>query len=130
MTDATPSIFRTDVLEGKVALITGGGTGIGYGISSCLAAAGADVIISSRKPEHLAPAEESLREHGGRVKAIEGDVRDPESVGRLMQQAVREFDRIDISTRRRRHSAPMAGRRSSRPISTARFTVPRPYIPS
>ena len=98
MTDATPSIFRADLLEGKVALVTGGGTGIGYGISSCLAAAGADVIISSRKPEHLAPAEESLREHGGRgrVKAIEGNVRDPESVGRLMEQAVQEFDRIDI----------------------------------
>ena len=95
MTDAL-SVFRPDLLRGKVAVVTGGGTGIGYGISSCLAAAGADVVITSRKPEHLAPAEESLGTYGGRVKAIEANVRDPESVGRLMEQAVGAFGRIDI----------------------------------
>ncbi len=94
--DTPPSVFRPGLLAGKVAVVTGGGTGIGFGISTCLAQAGADLIITSRKPEHLAPAEESLREHGGRVKAIEANVRDPESVGRMMQQARDEFGRIDI----------------------------------
>jgi NAD(P)-dependent dehydrogenase (short-subunit alcohol dehydrogenase family) len=41
-------VFRPDVLAGRVALVTGGGTGIGLGIASCLAAAGATVAIASR----------------------------------------------------------------------------------
>ncbi len=51
---AATRIFPPDLLAGKVALITGGGTGIGLGIASCLARAGATVAIASRKPEHLA----------------------------------------------------------------------------
>jgi len=54
-------IFAPDLLRGQVALVTGGGTGIGLGIASCLAASGAAVVLASRKPEHLEPAAESLR---------------------------------------------------------------------
>ena len=57
----TAGVFRPDLLAGKVALVTGGGTGIGFGIASCLAAAGADVAIASRKADHLEPAAEKLR---------------------------------------------------------------------
>ena len=96
MSSGTSSIFHQDLLEGKVALVTGGATGIGYGIAACLARVGANVIITSRKAEHLTPAEESLQEHGGRVRAIVGNVRDPESVARLMEQATQEFGRVDI----------------------------------
>ncbi len=46
-------IFRSDLLSGKVALITGGGTGIGLGLARQLAGCGADVAIASRKPEDL-----------------------------------------------------------------------------
>ena len=42
------AVFRSDMLAGRVALVTGGGTGIGLGIASCLAAAGATVAIASR----------------------------------------------------------------------------------
>ena len=45
-------VFRPDLLAGQVAVVTGGGTGIGLGIASSLAAAGAHVAIASRKPEH------------------------------------------------------------------------------
>ena len=72
--------FRPDLLAGQVALVTGGGTGIGLGIASCLAAAGATVAIASRKPEHLEPAAAELRGRGARVSTVETNVREPEAV--------------------------------------------------
>jgi peroxisomal 2,4-dienoyl-CoA reductase len=79
-----------------VALVTGGGTGIGLGIASSLASAGADVAIASRKPEHLLPAAERLRSHGSRVSAVEANVREPESVSRMVKEVAREHGRLDI----------------------------------
>ena len=90
------AVFATDLLAGKVALVTGGGTGIGLGISRCLARAGASVAIASRKPEHLEPALADLRQHGGRTLAIEANVREPESVGRMLERVTGELGRLDI----------------------------------
>ncbi len=90
------SVFRPDVLTGRVALVTGGGTGIGLGITSALAAAGADVAIASRKPEHLEPAAEKLRASGAKVSAVEVNVREPESVARMIDRVSREHGRLDI----------------------------------
>jgi 2,4-dienoyl-CoA reductase [(3E)-enoyl-CoA-producing], peroxisomal len=89
-------VFRPDLLQGRVALITGGGTGIGFGIASSLAGAGAEVAIASRKPEHLTPAAEQLRARGARVSAVEVNVREPESVARMVEQVGNEHGRIDI----------------------------------
>ena len=55
------AVFAPDLLAGRVALVTGGGTGIGLGIATCLAAAGATVAIASRNPEHLESALAQLR---------------------------------------------------------------------
>ena len=63
-------VFAPGLLAGKVALVTGGGTGIGFGIASCLAQAGAAVAIASRKPEHLDPAVAELRGLGPRALAV------------------------------------------------------------
>jgi peroxisomal 2,4-dienoyl-CoA reductase len=93
---ASPTVFRDDVLAGRVALVTGGGTGIGFGIAITLAAAGAEVAIASRKPEHLAPAAERLRSRGRRVSAVEVNVREPESVSRMMERVVQQHGRLDI----------------------------------
>jgi peroxisomal 2,4-dienoyl-CoA reductase len=90
------SVFRPDLLVGKVAVITGGGTGIGLGVAGSLAAAGAHVAICSRKPEHLAPATEQLRAKGARVSAVEVNVREPESVARMVDRVAQENGRIDI----------------------------------
>jgi 3-oxoacyl-[acyl-carrier protein] reductase len=79
-----------------VALVTGGGTGIGLGIASSLAAAGADVAIASRKPEHLGPAADQLRAAGVKVSAVEANVREPESVARMVDQVARAHGRLDI----------------------------------
>jgi peroxisomal 2,4-dienoyl-CoA reductase len=89
-------VFRPDILTGRVALVTGGGTGIGLGIASALAAAGADVAIASRKHEHLEPAAEGLRASGAKVSAVEVNVREPESVARMMDRVSREHGRLDI----------------------------------
>jgi peroxisomal 2,4-dienoyl-CoA reductase len=91
-----PSVFRSDLLAGRVALVTGGGTGIGLGIAGCLARAGAAVAIASRKPEHLATGAERLRAAGARVSTVEANVREPDSVSRMVDQVVREHDRLDI----------------------------------
>ena len=56
MTDALASVFRPDLLRGQVALITGGGTGIGFGVAQLLSELGAHVVLASRKPEHLEQA--------------------------------------------------------------------------
>jgi 2,4-dienoyl-CoA reductase [(3E)-enoyl-CoA-producing], peroxisomal len=89
-------VFRPDLLRDQVALITGGGTGIGLGIATSLAAAGAQVVIASRKPEHLAPAAEQLRAGGTRVSAVEVNVREPNSVARMVDHVRDEHGRIDI----------------------------------
>jgi 2,4-dienoyl-CoA reductase [(3E)-enoyl-CoA-producing], peroxisomal len=89
-------IFRPDLLAGQVALVTGGGTGIGLGIAASLVAAGAQVAIASRKPEHLEPAARQLGAGGAKVTAVEVNVREPESVSRMVERVVQEHGRLDI----------------------------------
>jgi 2,4-dienoyl-CoA reductase [(3E)-enoyl-CoA-producing], peroxisomal len=96
VTEADAGIFRPDLLSGRVALVTGGGTGIGLGIAECLAAAGATVAIASRKPEHLEPAAAQLRAHGARVSTVETNVREPEAVTRMVGRVTSEHGRLDI----------------------------------
>jgi peroxisomal 2,4-dienoyl-CoA reductase len=90
------TVFRPDLLIGKVALVTGGGTGIGLGIATCLATSGAEVAIASRKPEHLEPAAEQLRATGAKVSAVEVNVREPDSVARMVERVSQQHGRIDI----------------------------------
>src|SRR5262249_17805104 len=90
------SIFRPDMLAGRVALVPGGGTGIGLGIASCLAGAGAAVAIASRKPEHLESAAAQLRAQGARVSAVETNVREREAVTRMVERVITDYGRIDI----------------------------------
>jgi peroxisomal 2,4-dienoyl-CoA reductase len=90
------SVFRPDLLAGRVALVTGGGTGIGLGIAESLVAAGAEVAIASRKPEHLEPAAERLRAGGAKVSAVEVNVREPESVSRMVDRVAQQHGRLDL----------------------------------
>jgi 2,4-dienoyl-CoA reductase [(3E)-enoyl-CoA-producing], peroxisomal len=90
------AIFRAGLLDGQVALITGGGTGIGYGIAEQLAALGAHVVLASRKREHLEPAAERLRAAGGRASVATVDVRDPEAVRAMVAEVHGSLGRIDL----------------------------------
>ncbi len=90
------SIFRPDLLAGQVALITGGGTGIGLGISELLAALGMHVVIASRKPEHLDAAKAGIEAAGGTVSTAALDVRDPDRVRAVVDDVAQQHGRIDL----------------------------------
>jgi peroxisomal 2,4-dienoyl-CoA reductase len=90
------SVFRDGLLDGQVALVTGGGTGIGFGIAELLASLGAHVVIASRKPEHLEPTVERLRGGGGEASAVAVDVRDPERVRAMVEEVRAAHGRIDL----------------------------------
>jgi peroxisomal 2,4-dienoyl-CoA reductase len=90
------TVFRPDILKGRVALVTGGGTGICRGIALALAAHGCDVAITSRKSEHLDPTVEELRTLGARAVGRPADVRNPDSVGGMVSNVVGELGRLDI----------------------------------
>ena len=90
-------IFRDDVLTGKVALITGGGSGIGSGAARELARLGAEVVIASRKPERISAAAEGLSAELGRtVHGIPCDIRDRDAVAALVDGTLDRLGRIDI----------------------------------
>lgn len=90
------AIFQPGLLAGHVALVTGGGTGICRGIARAFAALGADVAITSRKPEVLAKtAEELSAESGRQVLAVAADVRDPDACARAVAATVERFGSLD-----------------------------------
>jgi NAD(P)-dependent dehydrogenase (short-subunit alcohol dehydrogenase family) len=84
--------------EGRVGIVTGGGTGIGFGIARELARLGATVVLASRKEEHLAPAVEQLRSETGRAAAHFHvlDVRDAEAVEGMAAKVEADHGRIDF----------------------------------
>ncbi|OLC35117.1 MAG: hypothetical protein AUH81_10790 [Candidatus Rokubacteria bacterium 13_1_40CM_4_69_5] len=83
-------------LEGKTAIVTGGGTGIGKSIALEFARAGADVAICSRKMEHLEPVAKAIHDLGRRSFATVVDVRVEEQVQAMVDQAARQFGRLDV----------------------------------
>jgi peroxisomal 2,4-dienoyl-CoA reductase len=90
------SPFRDGLLEGQTALITGGATGIGFGIAETLAALGAHVVLASRKQERLDAAISKLRDQGREASAHQLDVRDPERVQDVVKRVAEERGRIDL----------------------------------
>ena len=93
---APTSIFRAGLLDGQVALVTGGGTGIGLGISTLLADLGAHVVIASRKAPHLEAAETAIRARGGAVSTVALDVRQPEAVQAVVNGIADRLGRLDV----------------------------------
>ena len=91
-----PSPFRADVLSGQVALITGGGTGIGKEIARVLGRHGARIAIASRKADVLVAASAELAAEGLEVNVDTADVRDPVAVQRVVDGVLARFGRLDI----------------------------------
>jgi citronellol/citronellal dehydrogenase len=90
-------LFRDDLLQGRVALVTGGGTGIGAATARELGRLGAAVVIASRKEENVRPAAAGLSEELGRpVDGIVCDIRDRDSVARCVQATMERHGRIDV----------------------------------
>jgi len=80
-------------LSGKVAIVTGGGSGIGRQMAHGLAEAGAELVLCARKVERC---EEAAAEMPTRALALPVDVTDEDSVGAMVGRAVHEFGRVDI----------------------------------
>jgi NAD(P)-dependent dehydrogenase (short-subunit alcohol dehydrogenase family) len=83
-------------LSQKVAVITGASRGIGLAIARAYAAAGARVVLSSRKQEALDEAAERIRAEGGQALPIAAHVGDPEAVAALMAKTIEAYGGIDI----------------------------------
>ena len=111
------SVFVNNILKGRVAFVTGGGTGITGGVARALAEAGANVALVSRSLEHLEPAANAINEarrrpqgaspsvregsegenaNIGAAFAVAADVRHPDEVDKAIAAAVERFGRIDI----------------------------------
>ncbi len=88
--------FQKDLLNGQVALVTGGGTGIGRGIALALAAHGCDVAITSRNRSHLGTTADEIRRVGRRALAAACDVRHPAEVQSVVAQTVEELGGLNI----------------------------------
>jgi peroxisomal 2,4-dienoyl-CoA reductase len=93
---AEPSVFREGLFAGQVGVVTGGGTGIGFGVAELLASLGMHVVLASRRADHIDPAAERIRAAGGSASSATLDVRDPERVKVIMGQVADEHGRLDL----------------------------------
>jgi citronellol/citronellal dehydrogenase len=83
--------------SGQVAIVTGGGTGIGYATAMQLARLGANVVIAARTADELEAAAARITEaSGNRCLAVPTDVKKEDACGAMVQRAIDEFGRIDI----------------------------------
>lgn len=83
-------------LEGKIAIVTGAGRGIGKAISLVFAEAGANVVAVARTLEQIEGAAEEVRQLGRRALAIATDVTQADQVERMVEKTISEFGKIDI----------------------------------
>jgi len=83
-------------LTGKVAIVTGGAGGIGHAIALGLADFGADIIVASRKIEHLEAVVTEIKAKGRKSMAVSVDVADEKSVADMVKKILVNFPRIDI----------------------------------
>lgn len=83
-------------LEGQVAVVTGGGTGLGRAIALALAGQGADIVLAGRRPEVLEESAKAISLQGRRALVVCTDVTQVDQVDSLMTRAASDFGRLDI----------------------------------
>lgn len=89
-------IFADNILQGKVAFVTGGATGITGGVARAFAESGARIAITSRKEENLIAQKQFIEENGGECLAVVADVRDYAAVENALAKTVEHYGKIDI----------------------------------
>ena len=83
-------------LKGKIALLTGASSGLGFATAKTLAAEGVRITINSRSPERLERAKSELAETGAEVLTLPGDVSDPATPEKLVEDTVSAFGGLDL----------------------------------
>eukprot|EP00128_Syssomonas_multiformis_P009586 Colp12_sorted_trinity150504_noHs@12599 len=96
MNNMETSPFKADLLCGYTALVTGGGSGIGYEIALQLGQHGAKIVIMGRRTKVLDLAVDSLRKNGVDATSVQGDVRKEEDAQAAVQLAVEKYGSLDI----------------------------------
>src|SRR5918999_1781399 len=89
-------MFSPTMLKDRVAVVTGGGTGIGLAVATRLGALGARIVIGSRNSANLEKGSAELLHAGFDPLTVQVDVRNPEQVDELVDRAVKHFGHIDI----------------------------------
>jgi NAD(P)-dependent dehydrogenase (short-subunit alcohol dehydrogenase family) len=87
---------KSDRLDGQVAIITGGGRGLGRAFAQALAKAGASVAITARTEAELAETVDLIEEAGGRATAFTADVTDRSAMARVIDEVETKFGPVDI----------------------------------
>lgn len=88
--------FAPDLLKDQVALVTGGGTGMGRATALEMAQSGAKVVVLGRRPEPIEDCARVIRKAGGEAIAISGDIRQPEQIEAAMARIRQEFGKLNI----------------------------------
>jgi citronellol/citronellal dehydrogenase len=96
LTEDHRSPLRPDANEGSVAVVTGGGTGIGRATALELAATGARVVVCGRREDPLSRVRAEVEKLGGECLAVPADLREPEGVARVVDAALDGFGSIDV----------------------------------
>jgi len=95
-TSSFVSPLRSDANAGRVALVTGGGTGIGAATARELAATGASVVICGRREEPLAGTAREIEQAGGSCLAVTADIREPDQVDHVVGTALERYGTVDV----------------------------------
>lgn len=116
-------------LDGRVAVVTGAGLGIGRGIAMGLAEAGADVVLAARTQADLEEVAARVEEAGRRALVVPTDVMELDQLEHLVDAAVTEFGRLDIAVNNAGGAMPRAAMdTSARFLETAfHFNVTAPF---
>ena len=119
------SALPAGTYEGQTVLVTGGGTGLGRAIAVEFARLGANLVVASRKAEHLDAARAAIEAVPGPIEVVTCDIRDPEQIAAAFDQATAALRPARRADQQRRRQLPRARPRTCRPTPGGRWSTSR-----